>query len=134
MSKTMTNIIFLAFMLIFFIFLFNVGNKIDQTIFNDGFFTIGTIVRYKKSNHTLGSSSGYVYFYFDKNNKKQTDLFVKTGKLTEQQKNTIKEGDKYFVIYLAKEGSLIFFDKPIKDSSDFKKYVTEFEQKRNIKD
>ena len=95
--------------------------------------SLGTIIRYRRSNHTPGSSSGYEYSFFDYSKKKHISLFEETGTLTPIQKTNIKNGDKFLVIYLLKEGSLILFDYPIKDSTDFKRYVKEFERMRKEK-
>jgi len=126
-------ILFFIFVIIGFIYLSKSSIKTRKKILDNGKVTIGTIIRYKKSNHTPGSSSGYEYSFFDYSKKKHISLFEKTGNLIPEQKSNIKNGDKFLVIYLLKEGSLILFDYPIKDSTDFKRYVKEFEEMRKQK-
>lgn len=47
----------------------------------------------------------------------------------------LKKGDKFLVLYLEKDPreSILLLDYPIKDSTDFQRYVKEFEQKRKNK-
>ena len=48
------------------------------------------------------------------------------------QPKTLKAGDQFLVLY-NEDGEGIFFNYPIKDSTDFKRYVREFEEMRKQK-
>lgn len=94
----------------------------------NGKFTIGT---FKKSTWSFGRTGGHslTYYFYDESGKYRDSRSAFKFPEKEQWENFI-EGDKFFVIYNEK-GSLIFYDKPIKDSTDFQRYVKEFEEIRN---
>jgi len=57
---------------------------------------------------------------------------MRTGLETDAQGKKSKPGMKFLVIYdtVNPKESIIRLDYPIKDSTDFRRYVKEFEQKR----
>ena len=131
----MINIIFLIICVLILFLLVRSENRSEKAIFKKGKASIGTVIRLAKTTHYFGGG-GYDYYFYNDNHKKSYSSFYKLGLLTEEQKKNIKKGDKFLVLYLPGKGSIILFDKPIKDSTDFKRYVKEFEdmRKRNKKD
>jgi hypothetical protein len=93
----------------------------------NGNFSIGT---FKKATWSFGRAGGLslAYYYYDEEGKYRDSRNANKFPDKEQRKN-IFEGDKFFVVY-NNDGSLIFYDKPIKDSTDFQRYVKEFEDMR----
>jgi hypothetical protein len=94
-----------------------------------GDFAIGTFIQFGVN--LVGYSHYYKYYYRNKYGKKV--FYVDSGRMPDDKlKNEIKKGNQFFVIY-NNDGASIFFDKPIKDSIDFKRYVKEFEEMRKQK-
>ena len=94
-----------------------------------GDFAIGTFIQFGVN--LVGYSHYYKYYYHSKQRGKI--FYVDSGRMPDDKlKNKIKKGDQFFVIY-NDDGASIFFDKPIKDSIDFKRYVKEFEEMRKQK-
>jgi hypothetical protein len=101
--------------------------KSEKNLIENGSFTIGT---FKKFTFSVGHGGGHhlEYFYYDEEGKYHSDSNVPIFPDKEQRK-TIFEGDQFLVIY-NDWGSTIFFECPIKDSTDFQRYVKEFEERR----
>lgn len=125
--KPYSKFLILLGIIIWIYFFYNYSKKIDVEIIKNGIFTIGT---FKKFTFSVGHGGGHhlEYFYYDEEGKYHSDSNVAVFPDKEQRK-TISEGDKFFVVY-NKDGSLIFFEYPIKDSTDFQRYVKEFEERR----
>jgi len=102
------------------------SKDIKKTILESGDFAIGTFI--KSGVHLVNYGHYYKYYYRNKYGKKV--FYVDSGRMPDDKlKNEIKKGDHFFVIY-NNDGASIFFDEPIKDSADFKRYVKEIEQMR----
>nr|WP_297165631.1 hypothetical protein [uncultured Dysgonomonas sp.] len=99
----------------------SVGQQIER---NTGY-AIGTY-QYMSGLPTKGGT--YLFISFDAKNKRFENITIK-GKLTSNTKAL--KGDLFLVIYdtLNPENCQILFDYPIKDSSDFIRYLEEFKTK-----
>ncbi len=101
----------------------NWKRKFTKSLLESGDFAIGTFI--KSGVNIVGYSHYYKYYYHNKLGK---DVFrIKQHSVPNKLKNVIKRGDQFLVIY-NEDGSILFFDKPIKDSTDFKHYIKEFEE------
>ena len=119
--------VFIVLVLLFFLDHFN--KDINKEIFRTGKLAIGVFIRF--DTQFVGFSRSYYYYYYNELGIKFSPVNSENMPNSNQRKN-IKEGDCFLVIY-DENGSSIFFDKPIKDSIDFKKYNQEFEQMRKQK-
>lgn len=103
------------------------SQSIDGGIKQNGKYAIGTFKEFSMSFGHAGGRS-LEYFYYDNlgkyQNSSNSNIFP-----DKEKRKTILEGDQFLVVY-NKDGSMIFFECPIKDSTDFQRYVKEFEQKR----
>lgn len=107
--------------------------KREVELFKSGKLTIGTFKQFYYSPGSRGSDRTFKYFFYDETGKYHDGDSAERSKYPDSKKRkTIFEGDWFLVIYDDK-GSLILFDHPICDSTDFKKYVQEFELKRGQK-
>lgn len=99
--------------------------------------------RLKASNYAIGTFEGFGYasragginykysYYNEVEGRKKNKTDQSRMPKIEQQKILI-EGDQFLVLY-NEDGSSIYFDYPIKDSIEFKRYVHEFEEMRKQK-
>ncbi len=96
-------------------------NKRENTIRNNGCPAIGEVYTFSKDSRT-GSSVKYKY-QVDKMHHSDIGILIP---------DSLKKGDKFLVLYLEKDPrkSILLLDKPIKDSTDFQRYVHEFEEMR----
>ncbi|MGF7138766.1 hypothetical protein [Roseimarinus sediminis] len=103
------------------------SQSIDDEIKQNGKYAIGTFKEFSMSFGHAGGRS-LEYFYYDNvgkyENGSNSNIFP-----DKEKRKTIFEGDQFLVLY-DNDGSMIFFECPIKDSTDFKRYVKEFEEKR----
>lgn len=127
-KKYMINFIFIIVIILFFIYLKKSTNKFEEKLLFNGKFAIGRFEQF-----------GYGYKAGGSNYKYSYDEDGRIRYVTGQRKmpdselsNMIKNGDQFLVLY-NNEGELIYFDKPIRDSTDFKRYVHEFEEMRKKK-
>jgi len=125
--KSHYKIIILLGIIIWIYIFYNSSKKIDLNIVNKGKFTIGT---FKEFTYSIGHGGGHhlEYSYYDEDGKYHSDSNVPIFPNKEQRK-IISKGDQFLVVYNS-DGSMIFFDRPIKDSADFERYVKEFEELR----
>ena len=121
--KPYTKFLFLIGLLVAAYFLDKSFKKSEKNLIGNGSFTIGTFKKF-----TWGSNGQHLIYYFYDNGKYRSDGSSSKFPDFEQQK-TIFEGDQFLVIY-NDWGSTIFFECPIKDSTDFQRYVKEFEERR----
>lgn len=126
--KHIMEIGFLAFSIIGLILFTHWGNKIEKKRFQDSKFAIGTFQGSGYSYKAGGDNYKYSYY-----NEDEGRVLNKTDQVRmNNQPRTLKPGDQFLVLY-NKDGSGMYFDRPIKDSSDFKWYVQEFEEMRKQK-
>lgn len=108
-------------------FLDKSSKSTDSGIKQHGKYTIGTFKEFTNSFGHAGGTS-IKCFYYDNVGKyrkcSKSNIFP-----DKEKRRTIFEGDQFLVLY-DNDGSMIFFECPIKDSTDFKRYVKEFEEKR----
>lgn len=129
-GKYMINVVFITVLVVFLIYLQKSTNKFEEHLLLESKFAIGSF-----ENFGYGYKAGgrnYKYSYFNEDDGKTR---FKTGQRkmpNSEQRSMLKNGDMFLVLY-NKEGESIFFDKPIKDSSDFKRYINEFEELRKKK-
>lgn len=128
--KYMLNLIFLIGLIGVFLYFQNWTNKFEKRLLKDGKFAIGT---FTKHIYPLGRSysNKYEYSFSDdsgNNHSKGDSKNLPKGNFREE----VKEGDQFLVLY-NEDGSDIYFDRPIKDSTDFKRYIKEFEEMRKQK-
>jgi hypothetical protein len=122
-------LIFISFcVIVFLIAKWNDGRRIAH-LSKGGLYSIATIDSYTHfiaGNRTGSSKSAEVEYSFqigDKYFKDSHSAGIPKG---------VKEGKRYFLL-IDKEDfrkTEIFFDRPIKDSTDFQRYVKEFEERR----
>lgn len=122
--KMKSIILTVVFLIILVFGLFNrkqVREK-KQLIIDVGVFSIGTIKSISKGGY---HSNGGINFYFKLDR-------IYSGRISDWPGKGIKKGDQFLVLYLEKDPrkSILLLDKPVKDSTDFKRYVKEFEEKR----
>ena len=110
-------------------YLNNWEKKFKKSLLESGNFAIGNFVKFSMGYYLSGRS--YHYYYYNKQRKKVFTTGSR-GMPEREMRNKMKKGDQFFVIY-NNDGASIFFDKPIKDSTDYKRYVKEFEEKRKQK-
>jgi hypothetical protein len=97
-------------------------------------YSIGTILKYNERTHKNGISGGsahtttipaYIEFKY---NYKDTILFNYYSENSFYiPANSVKVGEKFLVAYSKDkpQKSMVLFDKPIRDSSDYKRYLLE---------
>lgn len=102
----------------------------EQRLMQSGKFAIGTFTRHKypsgrsyvnKYEYSFSDDSGNKHYQGDSKN-------LPKGNFREE----VKEGNQFLVLY-NEDGSSIYFDRPIRDSTDFRRYVQEFEVIRKQK-
>ena len=126
----MLNIIFLIVLIGGFIYFQKSIEKSESNRLKLGKYAIGSFIIF---NNQLGRSyiNKYEYFFYDDSGNKYYRGDSKKLPKGNFRKNII-EGDQFLVIY-DEDGSDIYFDYPIKDSIDFRRYVKEFEEMRKQK-
>lgn len=110
-------------------FLIRFDNKYESELNTSGIMAIGTFERF--NTQLVGYSKSYEYYYYDTQGQKHMEVNSKYMP-SKDRRTLIKKGDS-FLIFFNKKGAQILFDHPIKDSTDFKRYVKEFEQLRKQK-
>jgi len=105
---------------------------------NEGGFAIGIFESRNLSNGRTYSVS-FSYIVDSRNYRNgDTQCFLDSSKASDAftNRNLARKKDKFLVLYDKEnpEKSIIRLDYPIKDSSDFKRYVQEFEQMRKQKE
>lgn len=100
--------------------------KSESNLMENGKFSIGTFEEFGFGFKAGGRN--YKYYYLDENGKVANKVDQERMPKNELRK-ILKRGDQFLVIY-NNHGSGIYFDRPIKDSTDFKRYVQEFEAMR----
>jgi len=127
--KYRLNIIFLIVLIGSIIYFQKSINKFEEELLQDSKFAIGTFD--KLGYGYKGGGRNYQYSYYNEN-------FGRIRRMTDQQnmpkleERNVLKGDQFLVLY-NKDGESIYFDKPIKDSTDFKRYVKEFDEMRKQK-
>lgn len=105
----------------------NWENKFEKRLMEEGKFAIGTFTKHEYPSGR-GSSYKYRYTFFDEFGQKHYQ-----GDSQNLPKGNFRlsvfVGDRFLVIY-NEDGSNIYFDRPIRDSTDFVKYIKEFEEAR----
>ena len=133
-KSIITEISFIIVVIVVIVYLTDSRKKLNNEIFLNGNFAIGTFTKF--ITQSIGQSRSYNYFYNNKQGEKVDVVSSEYLPKREQRKKIIK-GDQFFVIY-NDDGASIFFDRPIKDSSDFKQYINEIQeirlQKQNEQD
>ena len=125
----MLDIIFLVVVIGGIIFFQNLTNKFEKRVLQDSKFAIGTFEGFGYAVRAGGENYKYSYYNEDKGRVLNETDQVRMN----TQPETLKPGDQFLVLY-NKEGSGIYFDSQIKDSTDFKLYIKEFEEMRKQKD
>ena len=105
-------------------------NKRNANILNNSYYSIGTIISYRHFETSKFQSQSakivYTYKYDGKDYKDTYTNHIPSG---------IEIGSHYFIVvnekYLTK--TIIYLDYPIKDTTDFIRYVKEFEEIRKQK-
>ena len=126
----MLNIIFLIVLVGAFIYFQKSTTKFEEELLQDSKFAIGTFDKFGYG--YKGGGRNYQYSYYNEDEKR---IRYKTGqrKMPKlEQRNALIKGDRFFVLY-NKNSESIYFDRPIKDSTDFKRYVKKFEEMRKQK-
>ena len=128
--KNLIEFLFVATICIGGIIYFQNGtDKIEKRILNEGKFAIGTFIKHEypmgraysnKYRYSFNDEYGKTYYRGDTRNISKGDWDFRLS---------VFEGDKFLVLY-NEDGSMIYFDHPIKDSTDFKRYIREFEEMR----
>lgn len=91
---------------------------------------IGTFEGFGYASRAGGINYKYSYYNEDEGRKKNKTDQSRMPKI--EQRKILIEGDQFLVLY-NEDGSSIYFDYPIKDSTDFKQYIQEFEEMRKQK-
>lgn len=105
----------------------NWENKFEESLIHEGKFAIGTFTKHKYPSGR-GTSNKYEYTFCDEFGKKHYQGDSKNLP-KENFRLSVFVGDRFLVIY-NEDGSEIYFDRPIRDSTDFIKYIKEFEEIR----
>lgn len=136
-SKLLSGFLFMLFIALLFYYIndsLNSSRKKRKDFLLNGDYSIGVIssksyskpesVSFLYNVNNVEIKGGDTKFYLDKN---AFEVF--------NDKEKSKPGKKFLVIYDANnpKKSIIRLDYPIKDSTDFKRYVKEFEQMRKQK-
>jgi len=128
--KSSYGILILAGVWIILHFLDKSTNKSEAELMKSGKFTVGTFKGYSYSPGSRGSDERFEYFFYDSNGKYHNGRSTFGGKYPDRkQRKALFKGDKFLILYNT-TGSLILFDYPINDSTDFSRYIEEFEQIR----
>lgn len=127
--KNMINLIVAVVLIIAAIFIQKSVEEGEQNRLMTGKFAIGS---FKEFNYTNTRIKEYDYSYY--NEDESCKLYKHgSGRLpNSDQCEKIKKGDRFLVIY-NRNGSDIYFKYPIKDSTDFRRYVQEIEEMRKQK-
>lgn len=130
MKKRMIEILLVA-ALLFGVFSYRIiNNKVEQEIMKKGKLAIGTVIGAGK---TGWYSRGSISFSFYCGKQKVVKPLSKYP-----SDIRVKRDEKYLVVYLEnnQKKAIILFDYPVKDSTDFKRYVKESEQirKKRVKE
>lgn len=111
------------------IFFMNMSsNKYYSELLTLGKFAIGTFEKFNINYYSKGISS-QAHFRFYKNGKINHSMFVLGTFPNKEKRKTILTGDQFLVLH-NDDGSRILFDFRIRDSTDFIKYVKQFEELR----
>ncbi|WP_429412741.1 hypothetical protein [Roseimarinus sediminis] len=124
MRKNMIEIILVSALAIGVFSYRLLNNKDEQEIMKKGEFAIGTVVGISKTGWYSRANVSFS-FYCD------TQKIVKP--LSKYPSNIkVQRDERFLVTYLPnnQKKAIMLFDYPIKDSTDYKRYVKEFEQKR----
>ncbi len=141
-NKKMYEYIIAAIIFIITIIVVSRSQQEQKDFKNDllmtGKLTIGEVIFFQKSRGALfvkgiannAGKRSKVSFYFTINDQKITNTYEKSHAYVPN--DGIKQGDKYLVAYKRDDPNknLMLFDYPIKDSTDFKRYVKEIKQMR----
>ena len=134
-KKTIQNIIVLLLVIIAGVWLDRCSKSADETRLHEGDFAIGYIDKYTYR-IASGTSTGF-YYHFSYNDKKfhyfndkGIAYSLESCKLPpKNERKKIKPGDMFLVIF-DDDGSRLFYNYPIKDSTDFKRYVDMIQHER----
>lgn len=93
----------------------------EDILLTKGIPSIGTVTESSPPAHFGGAHTNFEF-----NTKEDQRIYISGFK---RPNNKIKEGNKYMVLYLPEKPktAIMLFDYPINDSSDFRKFVKEFE-------
>lgn len=143
MNKKMFDKLF-TILIIIGLFYFGFKHRKERRIYRTNLienasYTIGTVSYYSSGKNPivvpgLVNSTGsspiveYEFMIGDSSIKNKYDAFI--AKVPDEG---IKVGEKYLVLYNTNipEENRMFFDYPIKDSTDYYQHIKEFEAKRN---
>jgi len=141
-KKELTKFIIAVLCIAGFFLLKGVSRNETKLIISNGDFTIGKLIEYSQRSGTVITPNNTVnqpgnppfikFKYTAKNIEYMNRYDANTYKIPY---NKIKEGAEYLVVYYNKnpQKSRMLFEYPIKDSTDFKKSVKEFEEMRKQK-
>jgi hypothetical protein len=127
--KHMLNIVFITILVGSIIYLQKSTNKFEEELLQDSKFAIGTFVKFGYGYKSGGRN--YQYSYYNENFGRIRPMTDRRDMSKLEQRNVLK-GDQFLVLY-NKGGESIYFDRPINDSTDFIRYIREFEEMRKMK-
>lgn len=119
--KMKSIILFVVFLIILVLgFLNRRQVRENKKLISDtGFYSIGIIKSISKGGYHSNGGINYT-FKLDRNY---------SGRISDWPSKSLNKGDQFLVLYLKEDPreSILLLDKPIKDSTDFQRYVKEFE-------
>jgi hypothetical protein len=126
--KPYSKILLLIGITILIYLLLKSKKEFENSLMNEGKLSIGTFESFSSSINNRGSGHSFKYKYIN-----DVGELIKYTQLSKYPSKNVRkyvfEGDKFLILY-NNDGSLMLFDKPIKDSTDFQLYVREFEEMR----
>lgn len=128
--KYMLNIIFLIVAIGGIIYFQKSIENSENKRLKTSKYAIGTFEGFGYASRAGGINYKYSYYNKDEGRKKNKTDQSRMPKI--EQRKILIEGDQFLVLY-NEDGSSIYFNYPIKDSIDFKRYVQEFEEMRKQK-
>lgn len=138
-KKRMENII-LGIIFIVAVILYNIRTKekeeFQKKLLANASYSIGEVSKYFPRKMKVFNGTGRdanVEFHFIADEKEYINKYEASDAKVPDEGVTV--GEKFLVLYLKDnpEESRMFFDYPVKDSIDFKRYVMEFEEMKNKK-
>lgn len=125
-------ILLLTGIIAFIIFRYNVRNRNERELSDfesRGVFTLGQVIEYSAGTYgTNGGSSAFLKFSF----KVQGVEYTEASDYGVPEDNGPAKGSLFMAIYLPNEPRkcALLLDYPVKDSSDYRRYMEEFKEKR----
>lgn len=138
-KKKMENII-LGIIFIVVIILYNIRTKekeeYQEKLLANAYYSIGEVSKYFPRKMRIFNNTGRsanVEYHFMANAKEYTNKYTASDAKVPDE--GVSVGERFLVLYLKDnpEESRMFFEYPVKDSIDFKRYVKEFEEMKNKK-